>query len=480
MRSRCPAAWPAALTLALTLVLARAADAKLVLRRLVLHDAKKTTVRAVEARVQMHEGDPITYDTLDQAKERLLASGLFSRVDVWVDIPREEAVRRMYFERGRRSMDLHVRLEEKHSWFVFPIFSAGGSDVSGGLVYVDRNLGGHGVELAGAGQIGQSHSFVLAGFRDPMMTFAPFTYALGGVFRRQDYRFFDDHAEVQTVPTQVAGGEAQFGYVFSSHTRALVGTMIHRQWIWEPSLLALETGQAAPAPYGCPDGTLLDAGGAPAATAQPYNCGEGNIVAVLFYLTYDRTVAPIGLRKGAVVSFKNEIGDSTWGSDFDYVKLDFRLGLYGYLWKTYPSAVLRSAFVFPTSAEGVPLTQILRVGGPDLRGFSVNEFHGDTLVSLQLEEQIRLFELRKLWRLNVVFAVFGDTAALLERHPGGRVNTDPMLAIEPRARLEDFHTSAGGGVRFLLPGIAIPAIRLDAAYGFDVRDYAITFTVASN
>jgi hypothetical protein len=100
-------------------------------------------------------------------------------------------------------------------------------------------------------------------------------------------------------------------------------------------------------------------------------------------------------------------------------------------------------------------------------------------MSLQLEEQVWLYEFKWLWRLNLVGAVFADTAAVLERNPGGLAVPGP-LTTEPRIRLEDFHTSVGGGLRFLLPGIAIPAIRLDVGYGIDVRDYAITFTVATS
>jgi hypothetical protein len=56
----------------------------------------------------------------------------------------------------------------------------------------------------------------------------------------------------------------------------------------------------------------------------------------------------------------------------------------------------------------------------------------------------------------------------------GMVVCQPRLGVQ-RPTLD----SVGGGLRFLLPSVAIPAIRFDVGYGLDVRDYAITFTIAS-
>jgi outer membrane protein insertion porin family len=471
---------PRSVPLAIVLLVAAGrAEARLVIRSIVLRGAEKTTPEAVEARTQMRAGDPITIDSMDRARELLLATGLFTRVDVTIDLPRREAVRLMYFDQRERAVDLQVSVEEKQSWFVFPIFSAGGGDVSGGLVYVDRNLDGRAVELGGAGQLGASKNSIQVGFRDPMMTVAPFTYALGAYFRQDDFRFFSSHRKVQEVPTRLVDAEGRFGYVFSSNTRALFGARYQRLQVDDPTLLA-DTGQGPLGPVSCPDGTLRDAGGVAVARAEPYNCLSGNVVTLLFDLSYDSTLAPRGLRTGALVSFRDEIADAIWGSDFDYVRLEFKLGLYGHLWRTYPSALLRSVFAFPTSTDGMPLTETLRAGGSNPRGYFVDEFHGDTLVSLQVEEQVWLIELTRLWRLNLAAAAFADTAALAERHPAGRVATAPTPGAGPRVNLGDFHSSVGGGLRFLLPGVAIPAIRFDVGYGLDVQDYAVTFTVASD
>jgi outer membrane protein assembly factor BamA len=201
-------------------------------------------------------------------------------------------------------------------------------------------------------------------------------------------------------------------------------------------------------------------------------------VVLQLYLLSDDTTAPEGLRRGTRISLKNEISDRFWKSDFDYVKLDFQLELYGRWGPTYPSMIFHSVINYPTSERGVPLTQLLRAGGPDLRGYFTNEFHGDTMVVMQLEDQMPVLTGLRVpltsTRVNVAAAAFVDTGALLERHPGGVAGA----ASGSQASFKDFHTGIGAGLRLLIPGIAIPAVKVDLAYGIDVRDFAVTVSIA--
>jgi len=149
--------------------------------------------------------------------------------------------------------------------------------------------------------------------------------------------------------------------------------------------------------------------------------------------------------------------------------------------KTYPSVNFRTILNFPTSERGVPLTQLLRLGGGDLRGYNVNQFNGDTLMVAQFEDQIPVIKGLKVpltsVKLNLAVAGFVDVGALLDRHPGGRI--DPLNpSAKSRPTLDDFHTSAGVGVRILVPGVAIPAVKIDYGYGFDRGAGAIAISVA--
>lgn len=431
------------------------AQAKLVLGRLVLHGITKTKDDALLARMRLRPGDPIDDAVLKAAEERLVASDLFVTIRVWLDLPREQAVRAMYLEKQPEPVDVHVTGEEKQSWFVFPTGSFGGGDKAAGLVYGDQNQDGHGLQVVAAGQYGESKSYLLAGLRDPIVPFAPLTYAFDVVLRLETFRFYDAHRLVLHVPTRVMGGEGQVGWVVTPTVRAMVGAMYNRIGVFSPH------------------------GDDPSAAAPAYNARDGNLVVLQLFLLYDDTAAPEGLRRGTRIALKNEISDRFWKSDFDYVKLDFQVELYGHWGPTYPSMVLRSVINYPTSERGVPITQLLRAGGADLRGYIVNEFHGDTLVLVQLEDQVPVFKGIKVpltsIKLNVAAAVFVDTGALLERHPGGIAGA---TASAPSPTFADFHTGLGAGLRLLVPGVAIPALKVDVAYGIDVRDYAVTVSIA--
>jgi outer membrane protein assembly factor BamA len=439
----------------LSLTVPAPAEARLVLGRLVLHGFTHTRDDALLARMRLAPGDTIDDSVLKAAEERLVACGLFVSVRVWLDLPREQAVRRMYLEDRAEPIEVHITATEKISWFLFPTGSLGAGDKAIGLVYGDQNLDGHGLQVLAAAQYGESKSYLLGGFREPIVSFAPLTYAVDAVLRLETFRFYDNHRLVMQVPTRVIGAEGQIGWVVTPTVRALVGAMYNRIGVFTRHLED------------------------PTAPVPAYNPLFGNLVVLQLYLLFDDTAAPEGLRRGTRISLKNEISDGFWGSDFDYVKLDFQFEQYWRWGPTYPSVNFRGVVNYPTSERGVPLTQLLRAGGPDLRGYIAGEFQGDTLIVLQLEDQMPIFRGIKVpftsTTLNVAAAVFVDTGALLERHPGGIAG---VTARAPSPSFADFHTGFGAGLRLLIPGIAIPAVKLDFAYGIDVKDYAVTLSVA--
>jgi outer membrane protein assembly factor BamA len=117
-----------------------------------------------------------------------------------------------------------------------------------------------------------------------------------------------------------------------------------------------------------------------------------------------------------------------------------------------------------------------------LRGYLTNEFHGDTLFAAQAEDQAVLMRLRLPWtqvHFNVAAAVFFDAATLLDRHPGGTTVPQPDVQLSPiHSKLNDIHASFGAGIRFILPGVVIPALKIDVGYGIDVRDVAVAVSIA--
>ncbi len=440
--------------LVIALLLPSSAEAAVWLRTFVLEGAVRTRVTLVEAATFLQPGAPITDAVLTRATEDLHATGLYESVVMSLAMPREEAVRRMYLDESITAVDVIVRVVEKQSWLVIPSGELGAANRSGGVLYGDKNLFGWGTQVAVAGQIGELKTYILGGFRHSLFSFAPLTWSADGVYRRETVRYYAHHRRTFEVPTLVAGGSSRVGWRLTSKLEAQLGVLYNRISLRAPHRFE------SPAP--------------------PYNPRSGDLVLLQANFLYDRTVAPEGLRRGTTLRVFDELADNLWGSTFDYVKLDFQLGLFGQFFRTYPSASVRVVLTYPTSSTGVPITQLLRIGGSDLRGYFTDELHGDTLASVQLAEQVPLLRNIVLpWvgaRFNLALAVFSDTAMVLERHPGGTTVVDLMQNKDVRAHL---HSGAGAGLRVLLPGVAIPALRLDVSYGFDVASVAFNLSIAT-
>ena len=99
----------------------------------------------------------------------------------------------------------------------------------------------------------------------------------------------------------------------------------------------------------------------------------------------------------------------------------------------------------------------------------------DTLLKLQLENAIPVVS---IWKVNLAIAFFADGGVLLERHKAGVAETaeNSKAALELR---DDLHLGLGAGLRIVIPGIAIPAVKIDWAYGVDVRDHSVVIGIAS-
>ena len=434
------------------------AAARIVVDHVAVRGKTGVTTRVLTTRMHLHTGDTVDFAVLKAAEQRLVESDLFSSVRVFIELPTAEAVRRIYLDDTIYPVEVVVEAVGKLTWFLFPMAAFGSGDWAGGLVYANENVIGRDVHLLGAGQLGLTRSFVFFQYTDPLVVGAPLTYSVNGLYRQEKIRFFANHSLVQQVPTTVAGGGGWIGWVLSPHTRAFLG-LAARHLVVSP-LQGLSQ----------------------CAIALPYNPRSGRIFLLQFHFEYDDTRAEEGIRRGIRVLFKNEVSDRYWGSDFDYSKFEMGVDLYGrYRWN-YPSLLLSGILDYPTSDHGRPVTELLRIGGPDLRGYLTDEFSGDTLVKMQAEDQAVFLHLRIPWTqvpFNVAAAAFVDAATLLARYPGGTTVPRPDIPPPPiRSKLKDIHASVGGGMRVILPGVAIPAFKVDVGYGIDVRAVAVTVSIA--
>ena len=211
----CGVAWPAP------------AAAWLVVDHVAIRGKPGVTTRVLATRMHLYPGSPVDFAVLKAAEQRLIESDLFSSVRVFIELPIEEEVRRMYLDDKTYPVEVVVEAVGKLTWFVFPTASFGSGDWAGGLAYANQNVLGRDVHLLAAGQIGESRSYAFIEYSDPLVAGVPLTYSLTGLYRQEQIRFFVDHKLFMQVPTSVIGGSGQIGWVLSPHARApwLVGPL---------------------------------------------------------------------------------------------------------------------------------------------------------------------------------------------------------------------------------------------------------------
>ncbi|MGC4123247.1 MAG: BamA/TamA family outer membrane protein [Myxococcales bacterium] len=322
----------ALLTLLLALLVPGSSEAKLVARGLVLHGASKTKESTVRALTGLKPGEPVDLEVLATAEHGLAQSDLFMSCKVWLDLTPEDAARSIATEEITE-VDVHVTLEEKLSYFAVPVGSIGAGDMAIGAAFVEQNLVGRGLQLLAAGQYGESKSFVVAGLRQPLDSFAPVTWSVVALWRLESFRYYQDHRVTFHVPTMVWGGDVKLGWVATPALRLTAGLLYHRVDVYAP---------------GADDPTV---------SAPAYNPRSGHHVLAQLHLVYDTTIAPLGLREGVRFAMFNELTDGVIGSDFDYYKLEVKLELYGKWLQSWPSLVLRAALIQPTSSRGIPVNE---------------------------------------------------------------------------------------------------------------------------
>src|ERR1035437_556579 len=85
----------AGLLLTCFIALPAPAEARLVVDRVVVRGTTDVSTQVLTARMHLYSGDPVDFAALQAAEQRLIESGLFSSVRVFIDLPNSEAVRRM-------------------------------------------------------------------------------------------------------------------------------------------------------------------------------------------------------------------------------------------------------------------------------------------------------------------------------------------------------------------------------------------------
>lgn len=186
------------------------------------------------------------------------------------------------------------------------------------------------------------------------------------------------------------------------------------------------------------EGGLIDSGAAPGSD-------DGLIIGAGLSFTRDTRKSRVYPRSSSFHTFRVALYDGFFGSDYDYATFTLDLRRYTTLFTRHVLA-LRGLGVITTGDP--PFDYMPQLGGDEiLRGYFAGRFRDRDLLVFQLEYRAPVW-----WRIGVV----GFAAA-------GQVAHDPV-----GFRLDEFHPSAGFGLRFLLSEREEFNIRADFAWGFDV------------
>ncbi len=433
-----------------TLAGPRSASADLLVSQVIISGNKKTSQKRIEQIMGIRAGDKITFESLDRARSELARAKLFENIQVEIGLPTEQAGAVMYEPSKLVQTEVFVFLKEKLSWLGFPFGSASSDNKAIGAVALDQNFLGTTQKILAAGQYGVQTTFGFLSWRNPSLFGSRLGMDIWGIARKDDIPFYRDHFVVQKALTKDFGGALMIGGYWTRDFSTWIGGSYRRVFI-EPPIVR---PNQEPIFYTVPPS------------------GKANDIQLRLRLTYDNRNVEEEVYSGTLIQLENYVGDRFMLSDFDFLQFKLVVEQYFRYAKRWSTSIRAMAGLsYATGQGGIPVMSEFAIGGTELRGSAFREFRGDTVFKVQLDEMVRLFS---FWRITVRGALFYDIGVIYSRHPDGYGDMNVG-----KVTLNDLHHGIGGGFRFYVRGIALPALSFDVAYGIDVRDVAYYFSVAT-
>lgn len=410
---------------------------------------ERTRAETVLAIAGLGVGDELTNERIEAAKVRLLASGLFSEIDVQAEPLRPGAARAV------------ITVKEKISWVIVPTFSFSSSNVGGGIAYGDNNLLGENKKFIAAAQITSAESGIYLGFENPnVFNWTPLSLTLEALFRldrTDEYApgevSLSDPAIERRTRVQQYGGGVGFAINWFDTVRTVVRYRYLRVSNYHPS----------DSPLG------------PAFGPGPSR-GDGNLKFGFAYHTLRNLQA---IQVGTLLELGYEHASPIWGSDYRYreLGLTFRRGIRFF---QEHNLRLRGTAHLVTDA---PFHAELVLGGTSLRGFNYRQFRGDTRLAASIEYHFPLFGIGPLAFRGVGFYDSGLT--FFRSIPEDRVKVDYSGQVIRRflpdqrsgVTAEAFGNGVGLGLRLYLHNIVLPLLGVDYGYGINSKSFRLYLVV---
>ncbi len=417
----------------------------------------ESTVRSIAG---VRIGDTLENETLALVRERLNTTGLFADVNVW-------------WESQGEGVRVNIAVKDKFPWAPVPTGSWSANNRSIGLLFVHGNLFGWGKQLAVGGRWAQLDSGALLAYRDPALFQTWMYWELKGIYQRQIIPENDPNLLVPASPYRQTtfdafGIEPVFGVAWFRRVKTQVS--------WR-----LDKVNYKKTEYLDPAGAVID----PALLPGPQTSKGGVVGMGRAAIAFDWRAREQAVMRGSALGGNLDIAGPAFDSDFTFWRASA-------FWEQGFRVLHRHNFIYSVSgtvAHNLPIWQDPTSGGPNLRGYLVQQFRGDSQVNAKVEYHFPLFtigslDFRALGFYDVSAIWFRDLPPLdpttgYYARPDGDLRTfSPVLQTGLDLK-RDLHNDVGGGLRFFLRSVAVPLVGFDAGYGLESKKWRFLLIIGA-
>jgi outer membrane protein assembly factor BamA len=383
-------------------------------------------------------GDLITADDIAKIEQALMSSELFEKLDVALrPAPGDPSP----------GVIIVATVTDKHSWIVAPTAFALPGNLAVGAGYAENDFRGLAQKFLLYGQIGTHTSLLFATFLDPAVRGSQLTW-------RADLYAYQRQLDEYANPPGDPGSDAVARTTTVTYVSAAALIGWNFRW-WLAADLRVRGAYVYYRDAHDPDDQPL---------AIPEK--DGWDVTAQARLTIDRRQHRYGVTWGPFLQLHLEPNIPGLDS-YGYQLATLRAY---HSWRLFDEHELELRGI-ANAGRGLPLHEDMTIGGAsDLRGYSVDQFRGDTRAVFRAEYSIPLYHWRFFAFRGIGFFDAGYAAFL-------RPRTDERVFLPNQLTGRYGRSDVGAGLRIYLRNIVLPLLGLDFGYGIEGHSPEIYFEV---
>ncbi len=379
----------------------------------------KTRSETIVEISRLRVGDFIDDKKLVESCRRIESSSLFESVNC----QNNEG-------QSSQSRIVSIQVQEKISWFVFPIFRLSKDSYGGGLGAGESNLFGRNKKVLFFGDYGSLNRRFFMTYRDPQFLHENWALILDPLARWEEVSEFKERKALRKVRVLEYGSNFYPGYKITPHWTLYFGAHLRKVGLdLEEDSIQLRSVE-------------LD---------------EGIDFSPTLQLVWDQTYEKEGLFSGMKSYDQLQVANKKFGS-FNYLRNIFEVSAFSFVFNSRVHSTTKSSFQI---GENLPFYREFTSGGENLRGFLEREFRGDTKATFKEELLIPLYT--HSWFI-IRNDIFWDSHLLWFRN-------------EEDLSRDHWHNGLGTGLRVHLKKIVVPVFGFDVAYAVEDQSWGFQLSL---